>query len=65
QSSIACAASGKAGGFLALDWCDGGPVSALARASFNLHRSLAEELPAGRFPVRRQVGGCVVQEGGL
>ncbi|XP_047964966.1 putative oxidoreductase TDA3 [Salvia hispanica] len=44
QSSIACAASGKAGGFLALDWCDGGPVSPLARASFNLHRSLAEEL---------------------
>lgn len=44
QSSIACAASGKAGGFLALDWCDGTPVGELARASFNLHRSLAEEL---------------------
>ncbi|KAL8473018.1 hypothetical protein ACS0TY_030021 [Phlomoides rotata] len=44
KSSIACAASGKAGGFLALDWCDGGPVSSLARASFNLHRTLAEQL---------------------
>lgn len=44
KSSIACAASGKAGGFLALDWCDGGAMSSLARASFNLHRSLAEEL---------------------
>ncbi|KAL6498232.1 hypothetical protein OROGR_028629 [Orobanche gracilis] len=44
KSSIACAASGKAGGFLALDWCDGGPISSLARASFNLHRSLAQEL---------------------
>ncbi|XAR51314.1 D-amino-acid oxidase [Bertholletia excelsa] len=44
KSSPACAASGKAGGFLALDWCDGGPVGPLARASFNLHRSLAEEL---------------------
>ncbi|KAL8143648.1 hypothetical protein V2J09_016680 [Rumex salicifolius] len=44
QSSIACAASGKAGGFLTLDWLDGGPVSGLARASFDLHRSLAEEL---------------------
>ncbi|XP_071693620.1 D-amino-acid oxidase [Rutidosis leptorrhynchoides] len=44
QSSIACAASGKAGGFLAFDWCDGGPVSSLARASFDLHRSLAQEL---------------------
>ncbi|CAN8264152.1 unnamed protein product [Cochlearia groenlandica] len=44
KSAIACAASGKAGGFLAFDWCDGSPVSSLARASFNLHRSLAEEL---------------------
>ncbi|KAM7507136.1 hypothetical protein LguiA_017589 [Lonicera macranthoides] len=44
KSSIACAASGKAGGFLALDWCDNGPLSSLARASFNLHRSLSEEL---------------------
>ncbi|KAK6151187.1 hypothetical protein DH2020_016119 [Rehmannia glutinosa] len=44
KSSIACGASGKAGGFLALDWCDGGPVSSLARASFDLHRSLAQEL---------------------
>ncbi|KAJ8631445.1 hypothetical protein MRB53_024768 [Persea americana] len=44
KSSVACAASGKAGGFLALDWCDGSPVSALARSSFNLHRSLALEL---------------------
>lgn len=44
KSSVACAASGKAGGFLALDWCDGGPLSSLARASFNLHRSLSQEL---------------------
>ncbi|CAN6888255.1 unnamed protein product [Brassica oleracea] len=44
QSAVACAASGKAGGFLAFDWCDGSPVGSLARASFDLHRSLAEEL---------------------
>ncbi|MED6115250.1 hypothetical protein PIB30_088662 [Stylosanthes scabra] len=44
KSEVACAASGKAGGFLALDWCDGGPVESLARASFNLHRSLSAEL---------------------
>lgn len=44
QSSVACAASGKAGGFLALDWCDGGPMQCLARASFELHSSLAAEL---------------------
>lgn len=44
KSAVACAASGKAGGFLAFDWCDGSPVASLARASFNLHRSLSEEL---------------------
>lgn len=48
KSSVACAASGKAGGFLALDWCDGGALSALARASFDLHRSLAQELDGPR-----------------
>ncbi|KAG2640002.1 hypothetical protein PVAP13_2KG054616, partial [Panicum virgatum] len=41
----ACAASGKAGGFLALDWCDSTPgFSALARASYALHRRLAADL---------------------
>lgn len=41
----ACAASGKAGGFLALDWCDSTPaLSRLARASFALHRRLADAL---------------------
>ncbi|GKB38821.1 FAD/NAD(P)-binding domain-containing protein, partial [Tanacetum coccineum] len=44
RSSIAGAATGKAGAFLALHMCDDGPLSSLARASFNLHRSLAEEL---------------------
>ncbi|XP_030532144.2 putative oxidoreductase TDA3 [Rhodamnia argentea] len=48
QSSVACAASGKAGGFLALDWCDSGPLGPLARASFDLHRTLAEELDGPR-----------------
>ncbi|KAI6699301.1 hypothetical protein NL676_013625 [Syzygium grande] len=48
QSSVACAASGKAGGFLALDWCDGGPLGPLARASFDLHRALADELDGPR-----------------
>jgi len=34
RTGIACAASGKSGGFLALDWCDGTPLEALARRSF-------------------------------
>ena len=41
----ACAASGKAGGFLALDWCDDSPMEALARKSFALHRELATLIP--------------------
>ena len=44
RSGVACAASGKSGGFLALDWCDGSPLEALARASFALHAELADQL---------------------
>ena len=44
RTGVACAASGKSGGFLALDWCDGGPLSELARRSFALHAELAEEI---------------------
>jgi glycine/D-amino acid oxidase-like deaminating enzyme len=40
----ACAASGKSGGFLALDWCDHSPLGPLARASFALHAELARTL---------------------
>jgi glycine/D-amino acid oxidase-like deaminating enzyme len=43
RSGVACAASGKSGGFLALDWCDGSPLGPLARASFALHADLARE----------------------
>ena len=61
QTGLACAASGKSGGFLALDWCDGTPLAALARRSFALHTRLAEEIRGdwgyrrlstdpGRFP---------------
>ncbi len=44
RTGIANAASGKSGGFLALDWCDGSPVEALARRSFALHAELAERI---------------------
>lgn len=44
RSGVACAASGKAGGFLALDWCGGSPLDTLARRSFALHASLAGEI---------------------
>ncbi|MGZ5117798.1 MAG: NAD(P)/FAD-dependent oxidoreductase [Burkholderiales bacterium] len=41
RTDVACAASGKAGGFLALDWCAGSPLDSLARRSFALHAELA------------------------
>ncbi len=50
--ALACAASGKSGGFLALDWCDGTPLMALARRSFVLHAELAEAL-GGDWGYRR------------
>src|SRR2546429_6289780 len=44
RCGVACAASGKSGGFLALDWCDGTPLEALARRSFALHAALPGEI---------------------
>lgn len=44
QCGIACAASGKSGGFLAKDWCDSSPVKRLARPSFEMHRQFATSL---------------------
>jgi glycine/D-amino acid oxidase-like deaminating enzyme len=48
----AAAASGKAAGFLAEDWNAGTPLDALARASFALHRELADALGAERLGYR-------------
>ncbi len=44
RAGIAAAASGKAGGFLALDWCRGTPLDALARRSFQLHDDLPKQV---------------------
>ncbi|MBJ7457502.1 MAG: FAD-binding oxidoreductase [Thermoleophilia bacterium] len=48
----AAAASGRAAGFLASDWSAGTPLDALSRASFALHRELADELGAERLGYR-------------
>ena len=53
RTGVACAASGKSGGFLALDWCDGTPLQSLARRSFALHAELAEELGGEGWGYRR------------
>jgi glycine/D-amino acid oxidase-like deaminating enzyme len=44
STGVACAASGKSGGFLALDWCDGSPLEQLARRSFGLHAQLDQKI---------------------
>jgi glycine/D-amino acid oxidase-like deaminating enzyme len=44
RHAVAGAASGKSGGFLALDWCRGTPLDRLARRSFALHEELSAAL---------------------
>jgi glycine/D-amino acid oxidase-like deaminating enzyme len=44
RTGLACAASGKAGGFLGLNWCDGTPLEQMARRSFDLHARLSGEV---------------------
>src|SRR3954449_4638295 len=50
-TGVACAASGKSGGFLALDWCDGSPLGPLARRRLRLPAQLAPR-PRGAPPRR-------------
>src|SRR6202140_1515680 len=52
RTGLACAASGKAGGFLAQAWCDRAPLQALARRSFALHAELAQRV-GGDWGYRR------------
>jgi glycine/D-amino acid oxidase-like deaminating enzyme len=44
RHEVAGSASGKSGGFLALDWCAGSALDQLARRSFELHSELSSEL---------------------
>lgn len=44
RHEVGGAASGKSGGFLALDWCRGTALDRLARRSFALHAELAQAL---------------------
>jgi glycine/D-amino acid oxidase-like deaminating enzyme len=63
RTEVAAAASGKAGGFLPLDWCAGSPLDALARRSFHLHAALPHQI-AGDWGYRRMTAysGLVVPE---
>src|ERR1043166_5524066 len=59
---VASSASGKAGGFLARDWCAGSPLDALARRSFALHASLHEEIDSWSYQRVSAYSGLVVPE---
>ncbi len=52
RTGEACAASGRSGGFLARDWCDGTSLGPLARRSFALHAELAANI-GGDWGYRR------------
>ncbi len=65
RSGVACAASGKSGGFLALDWCDGSPLGPLARASFGLHAELAREITTDYGYRRMDTFMLVARERGI
>jgi glycine/D-amino acid oxidase-like deaminating enzyme len=50
---VAPAASGKAGGFLALDWNDGTATGPLTHRSFTLHQELSDRFGADTIQYRR------------
>ena len=64
RHAVAGSASGKSGGFLALDWCRGSPLDRLARRSFALHAELADTL-GNPWGYRRldTYGGNAVENG--
>jgi glycine/D-amino acid oxidase-like deaminating enzyme len=63
RTAVACASSGKAGAFLALDWNTGSRLDALARRSFHLHTQLPDEIDADwGFHRLTTYGGYTVPE---
>ena len=63
RAGVANAASGKSGGFLARDWCDGTPVATLAQRGFDLHAELAAQIPGDWGYRRVEALGVVAGEG--
>lgn len=65
RCSIAAAASGKAGGFLAGGWGDGSVTEQLHRVSFALHEKLAEQLQLKTYrkiPTLSVAGGSALSD---
>lgn len=63
RHEVAGAASGKSGGFLALDWCRGTALDRLARRSFALHAELASTLDNPWGYRRLETFGGIATEG--
>jgi len=63
RNEVGGAASGKSGGFLALDWCAGTPLDQLARRSFALHAEVAADRsnPWGYRPLTTY-GGYAIED---
>lgn len=61
---VACSSSGKAGGFLALDWCDTSVLGPLARKSFQLHKEVAESLGSDAIGYRSMTTHGIELRGG-
>src|SRR5262245_48872145 len=66
RHEVAGAASGKSGGFLALDWCRGTPVDQLAQRRFEVHAELSSELgnPWGYRSVTTYAGYAAEHDAG-
>jgi glycine/D-amino acid oxidase-like deaminating enzyme len=66
RHAVAGAASGKSGGFLALDWCRGSALDELARRSFRLHAELSAELgdPWGYRRLTTYAGDAAADDAG-
>ncbi|KNC54003.1 D-amino acid oxidase [Thecamonas trahens ATCC 50062] len=56
RCEVACAASGRAGGFLARNWCSG-PAAVLAETSFDMHAAFAADIAASRPPAEADALG--------
>jgi len=71
QTEIAASSSGKAGGFLARGWGDGGVTQQLHRISYDLHKQLAGELDIQSYrnipvlSVEPESGRRVARPGGV
>lgn len=59
QTAIACAASGKAAGFLAADWSDHTPLRNLTHLSYQMHAAYANAMPDIPYRTLPAYSACI------